>query len=205
MHCAVIGQAGGQKGGGGSECCVPNNARYGRLTCERERASERTRGRKENRTLKKGRGEERESWKVHAAAGRIASAIPACHLPCGDDNLTSHPPAHMYSLPPFPYYVLNPLYGKWSAPSDFQWMTGGTSSLPPTQIGCDLQPKHAARRPSPLFVSSFRFLSLSVGGLQQEFRLMAIYELLSPLFRVICGLEWQRPPTPPTTNEPASE
>ena len=30
---------------------------------------------------------------------------------------------------------------------------------------------------------------------------MAIYELLSPLFRVICGLEWQRPPTRPTEEE----
>ena len=75
--------------------------------------------------------------------------------------------------------------------TDFQWMTGrpppSLSLLP--QIGCDLQPKHAGSL-SP---------SVSAVGCLQEFRLMAIYELLSPLFRVICGLEWQRPPTRPSS------
>ena len=49
MHCAVIGQAGVVV----SEC-VPNNARYGRLTCEPQGSRE-----EEEETPKKGKEEEK--------------------------------------------------------------------------------------------------------------------------------------------------
>ena len=63
----------------------------------RERGSER--GRKENRTLKKRRGGEKrgESWEAPPPVGLQHSCVPS-----GDDNLTSHPPAHMYSSPSSP-------------------------------------------------------------------------------------------------------
>ena len=118
----------------------------------------RGRGRKENRTLKKRRGEEKRGSPGLgcAAAGRPPPFLRAIRR--RQPDITPTHPYVLLAFLPFPYYVLNPLYGKWSAPSDFQWMTEGLS-LPPTQIGCDLQPKHAGL---PLFVSSFRFLSFSL-------------------------------------------
>ena len=110
---------------GGSEC-VPNNARYGRLTCGGEEG---------RRTEHSRKGEEGGVLGGAAAAGRPPTFLRAIRR--RQPDITPTHPYVLLAFLPFPYYVLNPLYGKWSAPSDFQWMTEGLS-LPPTQIGCDL-------------------------------------------------------------------
>ena len=97
----------------------------------RGRESERTRKEGEQNTQEKERrGGEGGVLGGAAAAGRPPPFLRAMRRR-QPDITPMHPPTCTPSFPsslPFPYYVLNPLYGKWSVPSDFQWMTGGTAS-----------------------------------------------------------------------------
>ena len=76
-----------------------------------------------------------------------------------------------------------PSFSSWQMEcTDFQWL------FSPPQIGCDLRPK----------TRSLSFLPPMVAGISPNGNLRGELLSLSPLFRVICGPEWQRPTTRPT-------